>query len=586
MNHNLPNRILLTVWAAFAMPFVQATETDGANITAVQPSEGATVPLLSDFKKSYYAMPYAERREKYGQRAFQQQMSGNRHQPLRVRLAWNGGTAPFSLKVARSDGSQFWSEPAIADSVFDLRNLEIATTYHWTVTDAKGRSVSASFTTEATAPRMLEGGNVPNVRDLGGYVALGGKRVRQGLVFRSAGLNENAYEPRTSEKETITGPRGTEMAAIIKAIDAECAALAPFRDQPGKLAFSGEGLGHAWKCWTLKTAQGELDALATIAALSRGETPTLGVTAAEAADDGNGVLRWGESGPGTAYLLQTIASDRECALTVKASADWFWALAVNGCVVRNHLGEGNGSAPSAPSHAMTLHLKPGNNLIAVAVTAGQQGWCWRHAPDPNAVPAAALGEEVRQLKRTRELVLHRSKGMHAGATRINAENRDFWLKFLNIRTDIDLRSPNECWGMTGSPLGETVKWQHVSSASYGDIFKPYGRKAFTRVFRIFLDRENYPIDFHCIAGRDRTGAVAFVIGALLGVEIDDLRKDWESTTFFGGPLNYADTFDRLEHGFDASPGETIRERVEAFVRELGFADADFATLRSIMLQCD
>ena len=43
---------------------------------------------------------------------------------------------------------------------------------------------------------------------------------------------------------------------------------------------------------------------------------------------------------------------------------------------------------------------------------------------------------------------------------------------------------------------------------------------------MFLDPANYPIDFHCIAGQDRTGAVAFILNALLGVEEEELYLDW------------------------------------------------------------
>ena len=43
------------------------------------------------------------------------------------------------------------------------------------------------------APRLIRVARVPNVRDLGGRVTEDGRRVRQGLLFRSAGLNDNAY---------------------------------------------------------------------------------------------------------------------------------------------------------------------------------------------------------------------------------------------------------------------------------------------------------------------------------------------------------------------------------------------------------
>ena len=48
------------------------------------------------------------------------------------------------------------------------------------------------FKTLDLAPRLIAlKGRIPNCRDIGGRIGLGGRRIRQGLVFRSAGLNEN-----------------------------------------------------------------------------------------------------------------------------------------------------------------------------------------------------------------------------------------------------------------------------------------------------------------------------------------------------------------------------------------------------------
>ena len=41
--------------------------------------------------------------------------------------------------------------------------------------------------------------------------------------------------------------------------------------------------------------------------------------------------------------------------------------------------------------------------------------------------------------------------------------------------------------------------------------------------------------FHCAGGADRTGTLAFLIEALVGVSENDLSKDYELTTF--GPSN-------------------------------------------------
>lgn len=577
--------------AALALGFAGTSALRGAParepLVAVQPADGTSVPLLDAFKKAYYAMPYDERRVKYADREFLAKMQGETNLPLDVRVAWKGGSAPFALKLERADGHPFLFREGIASSHFDVRNLEVATAYRWTVTDEDGASVTGRFTTEPDTPRMLDGGKVPNVRDLGGYVAMNGRRVRQGLVFRSAGLNDNAEEVFTTEKETVSGPRGEAMRSLLETCDAERDALATFLERSDKLALSRNGFERVWKTLILARTPTELDALTTLVALSRDEAAVPeGATAGSATADVRGRIRFATGHQGTAYLVQAISSDSDCALTVKVGAEWFWALAVNGCLLRNFLIENpeQESPGDIPTHPVLLRLKKGVNTIAFAVTAGSEGWCWCSAVNPVTELESALKGEFERRKHARELVVRRHNGMRPGATRINDENRDFWLKFLGVRTDIDLRGTFECWNMTGSPLGETVLWDHISSRIYGEIFEqPNARKALTLVLRNFLDRNNYPIVFHCIAGHDRTGTVAFCLGALLGVEIDTLRKDWETSTFGGGVRDYS-MLDSLEHGFDAYPGETIRERAEAFVKELGFTDADLATLRDILLE--
>ena len=577
--------------AVLAIGVESAPMSQGANagepLAIVQPADGASVPLLSAFKKAYYALPPAERRQRYADRDFQKQMQQEPNRPLTVRLEWKGGTPPYTL--CGGFGRISLAETGLTNTCYEVKNLRVGTPYHWRVCDAKGTWVRGEFTTEPDTPRMLDGGKVPNVRDLGGAIGLGNRRVRQGLVFRSAGLNDNAEEAFTTERDTLSGPHGEEMKALLEASDAETAALTTFLDHPRKLVFSLRGLDRLWKTFSLTQTPTELDALTTLAALSRVETSVPeGATAGLVAADARGRVRFATGRQGTVYLVQTISTDWERTLTLKVGAEWFWALAVNGCLLRNYLVENpeQSSPGDIPTHPVLLRLKKGKNTIAFAVTAGSEGWCWCSATNPVTDLEAALKGELERRKHARELVVRRHNGMRPGATRINDENRDFWLKFLGIRTDIDLRGTFECWNMTGSPLGETVLWDHISSRIYGEIFQqPNARKALSLVLRNFLDRNNYPIVFHCIAGHDRTGTVAFCLGALLGVDVDTLRKDWETSTFEGGVRDYS-MLDSLERGFDAYPGATIRERAEAFVKELGFTDADLATLRDILLESE
>ena len=62
-----------------------------------------------------------------------------------------------------------------------------------------------TFVTEDQAPRWIEiEGRVGNFRDLGGWRTQDGRRVRQGMVFRSAGLNNNSATGEAQGRNRLT----------------------------------------------------------------------------------------------------------------------------------------------------------------------------------------------------------------------------------------------------------------------------------------------------------------------------------------------------------------------------------------------
>ena len=160
---------------------------------------------------------------------------------------------------------------------------------------------------------------------------------------------------------------------------------------------------------------------------------------------------------------------------------------------------------------------------------------------------------------------------------------------LGIRSDLDLRSPHECYGMNGSPLGLGVKWFHCPQKTYGEFKYEDAKRAFAAAFRVFLDKSNYPVIFHCAGGADRTGAIAFILNGILGVSLDDLSKDWELTAFGTGhsvnpDFTHKTRFNRLVAVVDAYPGATLTERIVSYVKSCGFTDADIDRVREIMLE--
>ena len=198
-------------------------------------------------------------------------------------------------------------------------------------------------------------------------------------------------------------------------------------------------------------------------------------------------------------------------------------------------------------------------------------------------------------RRVKQGMIFRSAGMNANASPDKApgeswvagEKGEYIRRRFGIKTDMDIRSDEECRGMTGSPLGPDVKWVHCPFRMYGGMQDERGRKAFAEVFRVFLDEKNYPIDFHCISGSDRTGSLAYILCGLLGADDNLLALDWELSGFWARSVGFCHEkrYDLLVEGFKKNhPAPTARERIEKYVLSLGFTQADIEKFRGIMLE--
>ena len=139
--------------------------------------------------------------------------------------------------------------------------------------------------------------------------------------------------------------------------------------------------------------------------------------------------------------------------------------------------------------------------------------------------------------------------------------------------------------MDGSPLGPTVRWINIPGVHVTVLRRPQGRQTFAKCFRIFLDRNNYPIDFHCIAGADRTGALALVLYGILGVSEADIRTDYALTSYSTSGIRSARSFDKMvKSTFGSAPGKTLNDKLVAYVLECGFTMDDIERFREIMLE--
>lgn len=153
---------------------------------------------------------------------------------------------------------------------------------------------------------------------------------------------------------------------------------------------------------------------------------------------------------------------------------------------------------------------------------------------------------------------------------------------LGIKTELDFRrnSDNEIGGIKESVV-EGVNYINIELASGLST----NQDAIREIFALLADRENYPIYFHCSIGTDRTGMVAYLINGLLGVEEDDLYRDYLFSNFGNiGSERQATTLQTsVASKIDKYEGTQLKDKVEAFLLSCGVTAEEIASVRSIML---
>ena len=548
---------ILSLAAGFAaLPLVAAP------LNLVSPRDGATVPTLSDGQKAYLSMPRAERIEYFADQKKRLEMQKLGFYPQPVKLAWNGGVAGATNTVTVKrlpDGKVFFTHTGPETSV-EVDNLEIARTYEWTVSG--GGELKATFTTEDRAPRLIRIPNISNVRDLGGRIGLGGRRVRQGRVIRTAGLNNNARDVTYTQEELKKLGKLAQIEAELKVVRAQRAAWQARMDNPASVKVLDCPLKHDW---TMQLADGLIEPVRTVHGAFNVKTVS--------------------SAPVT--FTQSFTAPEDGVFLMNLTLSQYATIRVNGEIVHDLLGIPEASRrPTRDDGNVAIPVHGGTNEIVVTVATGGRTRAWRFTRAPKTPLAQALASMARNIKLRRACLGQITKGREPGSTRLTPATQAYMLEVLGIRSDVDLRSDRECYGMTGSPLGPTVTWFHYSSSAYGGMQSEGGKAAFRKVFRVFLDERNYPIDFHCIAGQDRTGAVAFILNGLLGVAEEELYLDWESTGFWNKSpkFNHKHLFNGLIDGFRKLPGKDLHEKIENYVLSLGFTKADIAHFRELMLE--
>lgn len=182
--------------------------------------------------------------------------------------------------------------------------------------------------------------------------------------------------------------------------------------------------------------------------------------------------------------------------------------------------------------------------------------------------------------------------------RLAAADRAVLVGELGIQHDLDLRGreggTEDEPDMMSSPLGSDVRYTRAQKYAWYALSPVETWKTYLRcVIDAVTHRE--PVYFHCGVGADRTGTVAVMLEALLGMNQSDIDKDYELTCFSTGTGIDAQARRRDEDEYKAYIAEikavplpsgvedTFRNHAIYFVASLGFTADEINSFRSAMI---
>lgn len=167
---------------------------------------------------------------------------------------------------------------------------------------------------------------------------------------------------------------------------------------------------------------------------------------------------------------------------------------------------------------------------------------------------------------------------------------------IGIRAELELQGTDA--GEDYSVIGTDVDFCcPTEGGAYWAYYTLKNEGSMREAFRFILDsvRRDRPLYFHCSAGADRTGTIACLIEALLGVSQSDIDKDYELTSFNGsdylrkrcgreyaaGQWEYG--YKNLITAINALSGNSFRDKVVGYMASLGFTAEEINDFRASMI---
>mgnify|MGYP002624105717 CR=1 FL=1 len=154
-------------------------------------------------------------------------------------------------------------------------------------------------------------------------------------------------------------------------------------------------------------------------------------------------------------------------------------------------------------------------------------------------------------------------------------------KVLGIKREINLIETN----FDPNIEGVTNNFIPMKDTDDNNRFEEFDH-AYKQVFNLIAEADKYPIILHCLAGADRTGVMSFALLALLGVEFNDIKRDYAFTSFGVQGTRYIENsqillwMDKLER----YEGDTLAERTKSWLMSKGIKEITLEHIREIFIE--
>lgn len=192
------------------------------------------------------------------------------------------------------------------------------------------------------------------------------------------------------------------------------------------------------------------------------------------------------------------------------------------------------------------------------------------------------GRETASGKRVRQGLIYRGSEMNSHLC-LTERGRKVMENELKINSVLDLKGSTEIVEDVYKKNYLNVRDGDVCVGSYSEWFE---RKAITKkIFDFLCDEKNYPLYYHCWGGADRTGSLAFLTGAFLGVSYENLVDDYEITSLsvWGVRSRNSDFWKKFMDDFSKIAGKTIEEKAKNYFLSCGISETKLEKFKKIML---